>query len=81
MNSPEFCNLILGAQVLVTGVVEPNEESLGLGSEQDIGVFQQHASQTHCAWGSPKNCWAAGSDSAGGGGQRFCDSNEFLTLV
>ena len=29
-------------------MVAPNGESLGLGSEQDIGVFQRHASQTHC---------------------------------
>ena len=81
MNIPELCNLVLGAQALVTAVVAPNGESLGLGSEQDIGVFQRHASQTHCAWGSPRNCWAAGSDSAGGVGQRFCDSNELLILV
>ena len=39
MNIPELCNLVLGAQALVTGVVAPHGESLGLGSEEDMGSF------------------------------------------
>lgn len=73
VNVPEFCNPILGIQVLVTGVVETSGESLRLGLEQDIGVFQRCASQTQRVSWSPGDCSAqvliqqvvAGRDSAG----------------